>query len=186
MKDNRNQHVGQHPAYSLNLIINSDHPGLLDSSGQYIAPSLFSFEENGVFIPGYPGIYMGRPDKNSEFLFTVRDVAGDKKLEIDWWEVTLRAHDEPNPPSPLKVDFPLSSNQQTEPAVGKKTEKSYCEYTLFKTQFKDKKDIPLKAYRFTMRLRIVKQGTILPFASDPEMIIDDDSGIGLVKAAARV
>ena len=186
MPDNRNQHVASdHPAYSLNLIIDSEHPGLLDSSGQYIVPSLFSFEQNGEFIPGYPGINMDKPKNHARFLFTVRDLAGDKKLIVNSWKITLRAHDDPKPASPLTHTFPISSEDVEKDVVGHKADQSYYSYTLFETNFRDAVEIEYQSYRFTMQLNISKAGEqgVLMFASDPEMIIADEGGTMLGASA---
>jgi hypothetical protein len=171
MKSTRTQKISNdHPAYSLNLIINSDHPGLLDSSAQFIAPSLFSFEQNGEFIPGYPAVNMDAPRKQPRMLFTVRDLAGDKELAIEWWRITVRAEDPAD--LPFVATFPVTSEDVEKDVIGHKQEKDYYSYTIFETTFKAP---PLNAqsYRFTMEMRVSKGGVVLPFASDPEMIIDD-------------
>lgn len=171
MKSSRTQKIGNdHPAYSLNLIINSDHPGLLDSSAQFIAPSLFSFEQDGVWVPGYPAVNMDAPRKQPKMLFTVRDVAGDKKLGIEWWRLTIRAEDQSS--LPFVATFPVTSEDVDKNVIGHKQEKDYYSYTLFETSFLAP-PLAAQSYRFTMELRIVKNGVVLPFASDPEMIIDD-------------
>ncbi len=184
MPDSRNQRVSNdHPAYSLNLIIDSEHPGLLDSSGQFIVPSLFSFEQNGEFIPGYPGINMDKPPHKQKFLFTVRDLAGDKKLTINSWKITMR---DDKSTSPFPLTFPVTSEKEERTVIATAAGKSYFTYTLLETTFLSKEQIDYQSCRFTMQLNVSKNGEqgVLLFASDPEMIIEDETGGGAARGAS--